>query len=127
MTDEPKKPENEKALPLITSNLLNSMNKREGIVPFWRKAFLLIPLLLIVLSGAALLTFKALNRNRVPAHTAISSNSNGAMFGFDLQRTHFNSAERILNVANVSRLVVSWSLSTGNVIISSPTVANGIV
>jgi hypothetical protein len=52
-------------------------------------------------------------------------NFSSAMFGFDPQHTHFNPNEHILSPTSVSRLTLYWTASTGNVIHSSPAVANG--
>ena len=56
------------------------------------------------------------------------SSSNTAMFGFDLQHTHFNPDEHILSPANVSGLEVLWKKNLGGIIgLSSPVVSNGVV
>src|SRR5205823_400542 len=62
-----------------------------------------------------------------PPRPALPTNSYAAMFGFDLQHTHFNPAEHILNAANVSHLVSYWTVPTKSYVISSPAVAQGIV
>ena len=52
----------------------------------------------------------------------------GMMFGFNAQHTGVNPYERILNVANVSRLRQKWTATMGNwIYYSSPTVANGVI
>src|SRR5436305_5040326 len=52
----------------------------------------------------------------------------GMMFGFNAQHTRVNPYERILNVANVSRLRQKWTATMGNwIYYSSPTVANGVI
>jgi outer membrane protein assembly factor BamB len=56
-----------------------------------------------------------------------SITSSGAMFGFDLQRTHFNPDEHVLSPTNVSHLVQYWTASTDGIIESAPTVVNGVV
>jgi outer membrane protein assembly factor BamB len=56
-----------------------------------------------------------------------SITSSGAMFGFDLQHTHFASGEKKLSPVTVARLTLYWSASTGGSVSSSPSVANGIV
>jgi hypothetical protein len=61
----------------------------------------------------------------VPPNPAI--NSSGAMFGFDLARTHFYPDEHTLSPANVSRLAPYWTATVGDRIYSSPAVANGVV
>src|SRR5437879_11293858 len=55
------------------------------------------------------------------------ANSNAAMFGYDLQRTHFDAGEHLLNTRNVNRLVLDWTLSTSAFIISTPAVTGGVV
>ena len=50
----------------------------------------------------------------------------GIMFGFDAQHTRNNPYEHILNVTNVSQLHQAWTVRTGDVVFSSPTVANGL-
>lgn len=72
------------------------------------------------------LTWAALSRGQllvVLPPAAVDS----PMFGFDLQHTHFNPGEHILSPGNVSRLVPYWTVTTGDVIRSSPAVANGVV
>jgi outer membrane protein assembly factor BamB len=58
---------------------------------------------------------------------AALATSNGTMFGFDLQRTHFNPNEHTLTPANVTGLVPDWTATTRGFVDSSPTVANGMV
>ncbi len=59
--------------------------------------------------------------------------ANGMMFGLNAQHTHFNAYEQILSPANVSKLTLSWTASTGERVtdggnfVSSPVIANGIV
>ncbi len=61
-----------------------------------------------------------------PAHAVPTTNA--VMFGFNPQHTHFNPEERILSPANVSRLVLAWTVPTaGTISISSPAVVNGVV
>ncbi len=96
-------------------------------------ALLLTLVSFVVLGSIGLFSTRALNwiraspRPTVIATYTLPANSNSAMFGFDLQHTHFNPFEDILNIANVSRLVPYWIASTESVIFSSPTVANGVV
>jgi outer membrane protein assembly factor BamB len=54
-------------------------------------------------------------------------NSTSAMFGFDLPHTHVNPSERILSAGTVSHLVPAWISHPGDVIYSSPAVANEVV
>jgi outer membrane protein assembly factor BamB len=53
--------------------------------------------------------------------------TNGIMFGFDAQHTHFNPFERILNPTTVGGLTKKWTYDMGSSVISSPTVAGGVV
>jgi len=48
-------------------------------------------------------------------------------FGFDAAHTRNNPYEHTISPANVSRLKPLWSFATGDLIFSSPTVANGMV
>ncbi len=52
---------------------------------------------------------------------------NGIQFGFDAQRSGFNPYESQLSPATVATLVQAWTATTGDVIDSSPAVANGVV
>jgi eukaryotic-like serine/threonine-protein kinase len=52
---------------------------------------------------------------------------NGSMYGFNVQHTHVNPYEHILNTANVSLLKQKWTFITGDNIHSSPAIANGVV
>ena len=133
MADIPDKPEGEKDLATPPPAVDTPLNKQRSIfsglsgIPKGKAALLLALIFIVVLGSVALLTSQALKRKAAPAHPPVAANSNAAMFGFDLQHTHFNSTEHILNTANVSHLVSYWTASTGSYIIASPTVANGIV
>jgi serine/threonine protein kinase len=66
--------------------------------------------------------------NSIPSSVLDQSiNSSQAMFGFDLQRTHFNPVEQALSPNTVPHLVPYWNAQTGGVINSSPVVADGVV
>jgi len=111
--------------------------------PAINKLALLVGLaVLIVVVGAGLLLIPLLTRgtpttstqpgstgvnNNAPSNPASLATSNGAMFGFDLQRTHFNPNEHTLTPTNVSGLVPDWTATTGGIVDSSPTIANGMV
>src|SRR5436309_16099730 len=82
---------------------------------------------LIVAGGIVYITKSRTTQPRSQLHLNIPASSNAAMFGDDLQRTHFNQAERILNTTNVSQLVPYWTTPTAAYINSSPAVANGMV
>ena len=104
-----------------------------------RLALLVGLVILVVVVGAGLLLIPLLTRGTTttpthPGTTATTATnpvalatSNGTMFGFDLQRTHFNPYEHTLTPANVAGLVSDWTAATGGFIDSSPTVANGMV
>jgi|GEM_PF-339680 len=108
--------------------------------PLGNKVALLVGLvILVVVVGAGLLLIPLLTRGATtpPTHPgttattatnpAALATSNDAMFGFDLQRTHFNPNEHTLTPVNVAGLVSDWTAATGGFIDSSPTVANGMV
>jgi serine/threonine protein kinase/outer membrane protein assembly factor BamB len=86
--------------------------------------FLLIPLLT---RGTATAPTHPGTKTTTTTNPVALATSNGTMFGFDLQRTHFNPYEHTLTPANVSGLVPDWTFTTGGFVDSSPTVANGIV
>ena len=104
-----------------------------------RVALLVGLVILVVVVGAGLLLIPLLTRGTTTAPThpgtsattatnpAALATSNGTMFGFDLQRTHFNPNEYTLTPANVAGLASDWTAATGGFIDSSPTVANGMV
>ncbi len=52
---------------------------------------------------------------------------NGIMFGFDAQQTRANPYERILNPTTVGGLTKKWAYDMGSSVLSSPTVAHGMV
>src|SRR5260370_9024779 len=88
------------------------------------KATLLIGLAILIVA-ASVIFFSRLR----PAHTQphphvnVPANSDTAMFGFDLQHTHFNPSEHILNITTIPHLVSSLITSTAPSITSSPTSA----
>jgi eukaryotic-like serine/threonine-protein kinase len=106
-----------------------------------RVALLVGLAVLVVLVGGGLLLYPLLTRGTTtvtttthPGTTATTVtnpgaliSSNGTMFGFDLQRTHFNPDEHSLTPENVSGLVHDWTTATGGFVDSSPTVANGMI
>ena len=81
----------------------------------------------IITAGIIYFTKTRTTQFRTQLHLNIPASSNEAMFGYDLQRTHFNQSERILNTTNVSQLVPYWSTSTSAYINSSPAVVGSIV
>src|SRR5690348_16473220 len=92
------------------------------------RVILLIGLVVFIVAGGIVYFTKSrTTQPRSQPHLNIPANSNDAMFGFDLQRTHFNQSERILNTTNVSQLIPYWSTSTAAYINSSPTVVGDIV
>lgn len=72
-------------------------------------------------------TTTALAQARVTATPQATTTDNGVMFGFDAAHTHFNPDEHVLSPTNVSGLVPDWTAHTEDNILSSPTVANGLV
>jgi outer membrane protein assembly factor BamB/tRNA A-37 threonylcarbamoyl transferase component Bud32 len=61
----------------------------------------------------------------VPAPIPSNANSNCAMFGYNLQHTHYNPNETTINASNVSQLTLDWTASVSTY--ASPVYANGIV
>ena len=53
--------------------------------------------------------------------------TNGIMFGFDAQHTHFNPFEHILNPTTVGGLTKKWTYQAEGTVFSSPVVAGGVV
>jgi outer membrane protein assembly factor BamB len=53
--------------------------------------------------------------------------TNWVMFGDGPYHTHFNQYENVINTTNVANLVPDWSYPTGNSILSSPAVTNGLI
>jgi outer membrane protein assembly factor BamB len=53
--------------------------------------------------------------------------TNGIMYGFDAQHTHFNPFEHWLTPTTVGGLTKKWAYDLGASVISSPTVAGGVV
>src|SRR5258708_20015533 len=92
------------------------------------KAILLVGLaLLVVAGGVALISIRMLKPTTGRSHPSVQvlANSTSAMFGFDLQRTHFNPFEHILSPINTSHLPSYCKASTSSYILSSPAVAKG--
>ena len=56
-----------------------------------------------------------------------STSGNWPMFGYNTAHTRYDPKEKTLGISNVMNLVKDWSYATGNLIVSSPTVANGVV
>jgi eukaryotic-like serine/threonine-protein kinase len=51
----------------------------------------------------------------------------GVMFGYNAEHTSSNPYEHTLSAETISKLVLKWNMPVGNLIESSPAVANGIV
>lgn len=51
----------------------------------------------------------------------------GTRTGFDMQHTGYNPYETVLSPTTVSRLTQRWSFPTGGKVISSPSVADGVI
>lgn len=60
-----------------------------------------------------------------PTPIPSNANSNCAMFGYNLQHTHYNAHEVTINASNVSQLTLDWTASVSTY--ASPVYANGIV
>ena len=91
---------------------------------------LLVGLVVLVVAGSiAFFSIRVLKTTTGRSHPSVQvpANSTSAMFGFDLQHTHFNPSEHILSAINVSHLVSYWKASTRSYILSSPAVAKGVV
>jgi glucose dehydrogenase len=90
-------------------------------------------LVVAVLFGASLLLFQYRHPvtnthfTKVTGTYANSVATNGIMFGFDAQHTHFNPFEHVLNPTTVGGLKKKWASAIGGSIVSSPTVAGGVV
>src|SRR6266516_840576 len=91
------------------------------------QATLLIGLAVLIVAGGIAFFFSRRITTHSQPHASVPASSNASMFGFNLPHTRFNPSERILNTTNVSHLMTYWTASTGSYIISSPTVASGIV
>jgi hypothetical protein len=107
---------------------------RDYLLHHLRKAWWLIALVVLILLGSMRL-FSSLHVTTPPlrppaapmARPSSAVNSTSAMFGFDLPHTHVNPSERILSAATVSHLVPAWISHPGDVINSSPAIANEVV
>jgi ABC-type Fe3+ transport system permease subunit len=88
-------------------------------LPKVKPVFLVAGLLLLV--GVVSLSFMFISGRPGPIEYPI--------FGFDLQHTHYNPNERVLNATNVPNLIRYWNMPIGNnpSIESSPIVANGVI
>ena len=128
----PEEPEVEKISPRPSPEGQGPISINSSGFATWKGVVLLVLVMLVVFFSISFLVLRAHNQlpgsaGSVSSAGADSATSNGAMFGFDAQHTHFNAAEHILNVGNVSHLLPDWLAATGNVIIDAPVVANGIV
>ena len=63
----------------------------------------------------------------ISASSTFLVQTNWSMFGFSSSHNHYNRYENVLNSSSVSNLSLDWSYTTGNIINSSPAVANGVV
>src|SRR5512142_461455 len=104
--------------------------KRSSKHLFKNQTLLFIGLAILVIAGGIFYFMRSRTtqtRSRVAVALSVPASSNDAMFGFDLQRTHFNRSEHIINTTNVSQLVPYWLATTSDYINSSPAVSAGIV
>jgi eukaryotic-like serine/threonine-protein kinase len=85
-----------------------------------RRTLLFLGIALLILLGGVVggVAFLSLSR---------SSPGNYPMFGFDPAHTHFNTQEHTLTADNVSKLEQRWVMPVGEMIQSSPAVADGVV
>jgi outer membrane protein assembly factor BamB/serine/threonine protein kinase len=121
----------------ISTGVMNHAPTEGKRGPAVNKVALLVGLaVLVVVVGAGILLIPLLTHpgstgvsNQAPTTTSPASlaTSNGAMFGFDLQRTHFNPNEHTLTPTNVSGLVPDWTFTSGGFIDSSPAISNGML
>ena len=61
------------------------------------------------------------------ASSTFQVNTNWPQFGYDQAHNGTNPYENVLSKTNVSKLTLEWNYITGDVIDSSPAVANGVV
>jgi eukaryotic-like serine/threonine-protein kinase len=109
--------------------------KRRG-SPSRRLVALLVGLVIIVVAGSFAFFVSTLHgRNggtQTSSHPGLPTTPSvpppySPMFGFNLEHTHYNPSETVLNTGNVSKLVPYWTMATSSSIYSSPLVANGFV
>jgi outer membrane protein assembly factor BamB len=96
----------------------------------------LVVLLMVVCGGLLLygpiFSYSASSPSLSPATLAAEDYENaiarqGIMLGFDAAHTHWNPYEKVINASNVSRLKPSWTYFFGDIVDTSPTVANGVI
>ncbi|HEU0003570.1 MAG TPA: PQQ-binding-like beta-propeller repeat protein [Ktedonobacteraceae bacterium] len=97
-------------------------NKR----PYSLIALLAAAMIIAVLVGTPLLLEPRLLSTGGDTYDSFVA-ANGIMFGFDAQHTHFNPFEHTLNPTSVGGLTKQWTYELGSSILSSPTVADGVV
>jgi outer membrane protein assembly factor BamB len=61
------------------------------------------------------------------AQAPFTVNTNWAQFRYSVRHKGSNPYENVLNPGNVSGIDQDWSFTTGNQVVSSPAVANGVV
>jgi eukaryotic-like serine/threonine-protein kinase len=106
----------------------------------WRRLFILLVLVFLVSGGILIPAIWIKNNQRIAALKATAearakiatrlyqdwTDKHGIMFGFDAAHTNWNPLEQAISTQNVADLSLLWSYTTGNVIKSSVTVANGM-
>jgi eukaryotic-like serine/threonine-protein kinase len=111
-----------------------SIKKRR--VPSRRIVVLLIGLVIVVVAGSFAFFVSGLRGGKGETQTSSHTGQPATpyvpppyspMFGFNLEHTHYNPSETVLNTGNVSQLVPYWTMTTSSSIFSSPLVANGLV
>lgn len=149
----PLSPEPKTEVPLEYDNLKSpalpeKYGNKSAQQQFLTKYKLLLALLILLLIGAGSYTYSTIQASTTQMQAATTALHNatatvaargafnaytahvaqqGIMFGFDAQHTRHNIYEHILNSANIAHLQRKWAATTGDIISSSPAVANGLV
>ena len=112
----------------------SSKDKHRG--PSRRIVVLLVGLVIVVVAGSFAFFVSGLRGGKSGTQTSSQTSQPttpsvpppySPMFGFNLEHTHYNPSETVLNTGNVSQLVPYWTMTTSSSIFSSPLVANGFV
>lgn len=113
--------------PRLAAGRVTSRNKLQGTSKS-NIALLLILLLFVIGASIGVFSFLVL-KPMTPAQPTpvVTTPIDSPVFGFDVQHTHFNPAEKVLGPANVARLVPYWTVTTGSSIKSSPVLVDGVV
>lgn len=103
--------------------------------PSRRLVVLLVGLVIVIVAGSFAYFVSTHGRNggnQTSSHPGLTVTPSvpppySPMFGFNLEHTHYNPSETVLNTGNVSKLVPYWTMAASSSIYSSPLVANGFV